>query len=271
MPEVVPAVTPGLLMRCIEEGLPTLVDKPAGTAARHLALPAARDTERGTTVTVAYNRRYATHVRHARDLIRAHPDTFVSGECRWAAPFAERYSSDETYRSGCRFGDGVILDTASHIFDLLNFLGLSPLYVRSCSLRTEPGRPSGADISADLLLDGDRARIMVAIANGDTDDEWEITLQAPWGMVRLTRDALTGTADDEVVSVIGHDIHRPVVDLYCPVDQRCGATLTEAAAALRLVDRARARAVSQGRWIRPRAKALGPEALRQILNQRNVP
>jgi hypothetical protein len=75
--------------------------------------------------------------------------------------------------------------------------------------------------------------------------------------LRLTRDALNGLADGEVVSVAGHEVHRPVVDLCCPSTERCGATLGDAVAALHLVDQARDRARSQKRWVRPRAKALG--------------
>lgn len=252
-----PAVTPGIITQCRAAGVPVLVDKPAGASADALAPLAASGARRGAAVTVAYNRRYATHVQYARALLRAHAGTFVTVECRWSAPFRARYASTQTYRSACRLGEGVILDTASHIFDTLAFLGLGPLTVRSCALGSEPGRPDGADVAADLTLDGDLAHVAICISDGDAEDDWELTLQARWGTLRLTRDALTGSADGQAVGVAGHDIHRPVVDLCCPAAERCGATLGEAVAALRLVDQARTRALSKIRWIRPRAKALG--------------
>jgi hypothetical protein len=105
--------------------------------------------------------------------------------------------------------------------------------------------------------DGDFAHAAVAIADADGGDGWELTLRAAWGTLLLTRDALTGSADGSVVRVTGRDIHRPVVDLYCPTAERCGATVGEAVAALCLVDQAKGRACSRARWIRPRAKALG--------------
>lgn len=252
-----PAVTPRLLACCMAAGVPVLVDKPAGVSADALAALAAPGVGCSPAVTVAYNRRYETHVRYARALVLAHPGAFVAAECRWSAPFRARYASTQTYRSACGFGEGVILDTASHIFDTLAFLGVGPLAVRSCALYGAPGRPGGADVAADLVLAGDLAHVAVSIGDGDAEDDWELMLRASWGTLRLTRDALTGSADGQAVGVAGHDIHRPVVDLYCPATERCGATLGEAVAALHLVDQARVKARSRIRWIRPRAKALG--------------
>lgn len=252
-----PAVTPGLLARCLTADVAVLVDKPAGSAAEHLAPLAVPDPDGARPVRVAYNRRYASHVQRARDIVAAHPGTILKVECRWSAPFLTRYASGDTYRSTCGFGDGVLLDTATHVFDTLAFLGVGSLEVRHSRLRRGTSTANGADVEAHLTLAGDRARVEISIEDGGADDQWCLRLWAPWGSLSLCEGTLTGSADGHPVDVLGQDIHRPVSDLYCPAQDRRGATLPDAIAALRLVDEARAGARLQRDWIRPRAKALG--------------
>lgn len=258
---VPPAATPAVLGHCAAAGLPTLTDKPAASDAASLDRLIAALGPKGNRFTVAYNRRYQRHVAYARDRVAAGPDAVEEVVCEWSAPFAARYAAGAgTYRTACGFGDGVILDTATHIFDTLAFLGLCDLRVQRA--RLWPG-PTGADVSAHLLLRQARTHVEIRIRDGGEDDAWKLTLRARWGSLALTADGLTGSVDGRQVSVDGTYDHRPVEDLLPAGDPRPdrsrlrGATLAEAAAALRLVDQARGEAELSRVWRRPRAKALG--------------
>lgn len=250
-----PAATPAIVGRCLAAGLPTLVDKPAAGDARSLQAVVARAGAAASLARVGYNRRYQRHVAYAGDLIRPSPDDVMEVRCRWAAPFTVRYTTGDTFRAESRFGDGVILDTATHIFDTLAFLGLSGL--RVCAARLHRGG-NGTDVGAYLTLGRSSLRIDVEITDSATDDDWCIDVHARWGHLTLSAAGLRGSVRGEVVSVEGDYFHRPVEDLLRLPDGRArGATLAEAVAALELVDQARVCAFSRRRWRRPRAKALG--------------
>lgn len=250
-----PAATPAVLGQCAAAGLPTLVDKPAAADAASLDRLIAALGPRCDRFTVAYNRRYQRHVGYARDRVTAEPGAVEEVVCEWSAPFAARYAAGaDTYRTACGFGDGVILDTATHIFDTLAFLGLSDLRVQRA--RLWPG-PTGADVRSHLLLRHARTHVEVRIRDGGESDVWKLTLRARWGSLVLTADGLTGSVDGHRVSIDGTYDHRPVEDLLPGRSRRRGATLAEAAAALRLVDQARGEAELSRVWRRPRAKALG--------------
>ena len=251
-----PDVAPAILDRAIDAGLPTLVEKPAAASAARLRSVIQRAGPKANLARVAYNRRYQRHVAHAAALTRGSPGAVSEIRCCWRAPFAARYGAGHSYRTASRFGDGVILDTATHIFDTLLYLGNPPLTVTSADLRACQAE---ADVEARLTLTGGSLLVRVEVTDAGSDDDWEMEISASWGHLTLSAGGLLGDIGGEKVSVDGGYFHRPVEDLLLGNGTARGATLAEAVTDLELVDQARARAAPRSRadWRRPRAKALG--------------
>lgn len=255
---VPPQPTPQLIRECLTAGKLTLADKPAARTATDLQSLLDELGDATKNLRVGYNRRYLFHLRRLQAAVPGVIDAPCTVTCRWTSPFSSRYTDASTYRSGAGFGDGVVLDTASHIFDTLLWLGMQDLKILTAHL--EQGT-SGADIAAEIALTAHNGtRITVSISNGPVDDHWEIT---------LTTDNKVITADATAVEERGTDNPlntpppsevelRPVHDLLAMANGAAtsGATITEAIAALTLVDQTRHRAAQPG-WRRPRAKALG--------------
>jgi predicted dehydrogenase len=178
-------------------------------------------------------------------------------ECRWLGQFAERYVSGSTHRRYVGWGDGVALDTASHVIDTIAFLGVGPLAVTRASLTT--GR-TGADIAANVgftVLPGG-PRVSIAIEDHDGAEEWTIIITGRDGELRVTRQDLTGIVQGRTIAEAAYDLRRPVEDLLALAagQHAYGATLSEAVAVLALIDEIRKNA-RRRHWHRPRAKALG--------------
>ncbi|MDG4795493.1 Gfo/Idh/MocA family oxidoreductase [Micromonospora sp. WMMD1082] len=250
-----PDIIAAVLRPALAAGLAILIDKPAAVDAATLVNLAA-----GAHTTVTYNRRYQTHVHRARQLITdgaLGPITAV--RCTWSAPFDRRYSSPETYRQHVGWGNGVVLDTASHIIDTLIYLGVTPLAVDKARLVPND---NGADVAAAITLrwTGPHIPVSVRIQNQDDEqDEWNIAIHGRSGHLNLTRKQLTATCWNQHMSVAATDARRPVEDLLDITNGRRGhgATWEEAIAVLEVIDQIRQRATVRRVWIRPRAKALG--------------
>lgn len=257
-----PVVTPAIVRTVLDHGCSVLVDKPTGASAVQVDELAGHS--RAASAVVGYNRRYQVQVHHCRSLLADTVPLLVRQvRCSWRGPFVRRYNSMATHRHAVGFGDGVLLDTASHVFDTLIHLGFGPVAV--VGARARRGGASGADVTAELLL------TLTGSAQGRLDirddedldaDEWRIEIMGERGHLDLTRGALTGLWDGQPIVVAGSDLRRPVDDLLALSEGRtaCGATLAEAATVLGLVDSARRQAqLDRDRplWQRPRAKALG--------------
>lgn len=254
-----PETSPAVARVALDSGLPTLIDKPAAPTASALAQVAAdADASSGKAV-VAYNRRYQQHVHEARDLLAPSVRATVTGvECEWGGPFAHRFTSSDTYRPHAGWGHGVVLDTASHILDTLQFLGIVPLVVEHARLtRGQTGADVAASIDLRWLPNG--VPVSIRIHDGPGEDRWAIVANTTEGTLALTREGMVSNLSGHPVAVGAVDIHRPVDDLSELVNGRkpLGATLTEAIAVLATIDQIRAVATRRRPWQRPRAKALG--------------
>jgi len=253
-----PDVTPAVVRMAQRAGLPALVDKPAAPTAGMLDQPGQARVPAAYTV-IAYNRRYQRHVYHARDLLtEADAGTLTRVECEWAGPFTDRYAFGDTYRRHVGWGNGVVLDTASHILDTLAFLGITPLVIEDAHLTRGP---RGADVAASIRLhsSGKAAPVSVRINDAPGDDTWTIVINSTAGTIALTRTALRGTWHARPVYTAASDIRRPVDDLLAIAEHQptLGASLPEAVATLKLIDQVRHMAAGRRPWQRPRAKALG--------------
>ncbi|WP_285741608.1 Gfo/Idh/MocA family oxidoreductase [Lentzea sp. NBRC 105346] len=257
-----PSATPSILRTVIDHGCLVLVDKPAGSRSRELREIVADSPD--ASVVVSYNRRYQVPVRACRALLSDVDTADVHRiRCTWRGPFAARYNSSATHRHAVRFGDGVLLDTASHVLDTLNYLGVVPTTV--VGVRARQGGAAGADIEVDMQLTTHQgARVQISIRNDDAvdGDLWCVEFSGGHGQLDMTRDVLVGTWHGQAVSVGAADVRRPVDDLLALADGTdvCGATLAEAVRVLELLDSARQHvenAHELRRWQRPRAKALG--------------
>ncbi|HLL66949.1 MAG TPA: Gfo/Idh/MocA family oxidoreductase [Micromonosporaceae bacterium] len=256
-----PDVSPPVLAMSLQAGLPTLIEKPGARTAAALDQVAHQAGPAAALAVVAYNRRYQHHVRYARHLLRSDgigPLTHV--DCRWVGPFTRRYASNETYRIGVQRGDGVLLDTASHIVDTLMYLGIGSLVVRRARLDSGP---TGADVAARLELYSSSHCLPVSVRIEDRDslseDSWTMTVRGMRGNFRLDRVELTAHGEGGLMAVAASDLRRPVDDLLdAAVGQSAlGASMTQASAVLAVIDQVRDVAESRRPWLRPRAKALG--------------
>jgi predicted dehydrogenase len=253
-----PTVTPDMAARGFARGLPAVIDKPAGGSAAQLDGTFRSGGRRPVRAAVAYNRRYQSHVRTARTLLaRDEIGSLHSVECRWSGPFTHRYTCGQTHRQYAGWGDGVVLDTASHMLDTLMFLGIRPLSVLRARLTSGP---SGADVSADMYVGCELVAqpVRLSIHDGDDVESWKILLRGSRGELHLNRAGMTGTIKGGPVAEAASDLRRPVDDLLALAGggQPCGASLPEALDVLAVIDEIRT-AASRHRWLRPRAKALG--------------
>lgn len=257
---VPPAVTAELVDLALSAGLIVLVDKPAAVHPDQLRrLLGDGPTAAMRKAVVAYNRRYQRHVHAARALVApALSSSVATIDCSWSGPFVHRYVEEPTYRRQVGLGDGVLLDTASHIIDTLACLGFVVPTVEHARLTAGP---SGADVAADLRLRWEEAKTPTTITVSEGEDEtWSISIQGPGGHLVLTRSDLRGTWHRQDVQIPGEDLRRPADDLIEMANDRpvCGASLSEAAAVLETIQKVRVAAGAVRRaWKRPRAKALG--------------
>jgi predicted dehydrogenase len=254
---VPPNVSALILRTCMDAGLPTLVDKPAGVRGADFERLAAAATAPTSLARVAYNRRYQAHVLGARRFLERHREGIEGIECRWSGRFESRYVNPETYRHTCRFGDGVILDTACHIFDTLSYLGFGDLTVEHAWLGAGS---TGADVAAIVRLKhGLNTPVVVRIVEKDDDDDWQIYLAGRHGRLCLTKEGFCGNFGGSSIKIPGGQICRPIDDLIKIRDGHaaCGATVIEAARVLQVIDEVRLCARTRRAWLRPRAKALG--------------
>lgn len=258
-----PAVTPRLLRSSIAAGLGVLVDKPAAATSEELRALLVDELARNWTgptprVAVAYNRRYQSHVRGARRLLAANTlGSLVDVECRWCAPFMQRYSSGDTFRRHMPYGHGVLLDTGCHVLDTLMFLGLGPLSVTAARL---VAGVADADVEAHVDLIGAGGVAIAMHIDEGSDDVWRLTIRGSRGWMTLTRLGLVWSDGERTDRIAQDDLARPVDDLHRMLSgqPQHGATLAEAARCLAVIDAARGAARAARRaWIRPRAKALG--------------
>lgn len=253
-----PAVTPPIIIEAARAGCAVLVDKPAAATAPPLADVQGQLGGLAARIVVGYNRRYQSHVQRCRDLLVDASAQQV--RCLWTGPFSDRYRSPATYRRTATWGHGVLLDTASHILDTLQFLGLGPISFTGGHLGTGSG--IDADVEADLRLgfrDICAGQVTIRDAAGQ-EDNWRVEITADHGCLALSRSSLTGTWDGSLISVAGRDLRRPVDDLLALAEgaPTCGATLREAIDVLDVIDTVRNRAgLARRQWQRPRAKALG--------------
>lgn len=252
-----PETSPAVARVALDAGLPTLIDKPAAPTASALTEVAALTGASRAVVT--YNRRYQQHLHEARDLLAPSARATVTGvECEWGGPFAHRFTSSDTYRLHAGWGHGVVLDTASHILDTLQFLGIAPLAVDHARLtRGQTGADVAASIDLRWLPNG--VPVSIRIHDDPGDDRWAIVANTTKGTLALTREEMVSNLNGHPVAVGAVGIHRPVDDLPKLANgwKPLGATLTEAIAVLATIDQVRAVATRRRPWQRPRAKALG--------------
>jgi predicted dehydrogenase len=257
---VPPAAAADLLHLALSAGLVVLVDKPAAGRPEQLRrLLHGRLADAVPRAVVGYNRRYRSHVREARAMVAPTlPDSVSRVDCCWSGPFDHRYNNGQTYRRHVGFGDGVLLDTVSHVFDTLAFLGFEAPTVEHARLIAGA---SGADIAAELRLSWGDVKMPITIAIRDsTEEAWNIAIQGPGGHFVFGKSDMRGTWFQRNIQVLGNDLHRPVDDLMELANDRLprGANLAEAAAVLETIQQARLAADAlRPAWKRPRAKALG--------------
>ncbi|MBI1758782.1 MAG: Gfo/Idh/MocA family oxidoreductase [Actinobacteria bacterium] len=254
-----PDLTPTLARIALTAGLPTLLDKPAGTTALSLDESRIGVGSGADLAVVAYNRRYQRHVHHARELLTDGRLGAVAGvDCVWTAPFARRYASPATYRHQVGCGHGVVLDTASHVLDTLTFLGIHPLVAHRARLTRGA---TGADIAAriELRWPPHERPVLIHINDHPLETTWQITLRGSNGYLVLTDAQLVGSCSGRTVMVVADDLRRPVDDLVDLADGRpgYGTPLPEAITVLAVIDQIRTLSTTRHPWSRPRAKALG--------------
>jgi predicted dehydrogenase len=252
-----PTLTAEILAAPATHPLWVLAEKPAGVDRATLAEAQTRRGAGAARVCIAYNRRYQPHVRAARQLLRrGHLGHLVRVDCTWRSSFFRRYTAGETFRQQSPVGDGVLLDTASHIIDTLLFLGMVPGEVTRARVAT---RGAAADVEAELALRaGDVAIHLSIIDDADVEDDWTIVMRGRRGQFHMTKNELVTETPDTRDTQDSGPADRPVDDLLRMADGAPphGASLSEAVAVLSVIDAARDRAGLR-RWERPRAKALG--------------
>jgi predicted dehydrogenase len=257
-----PHVTPDILAICLAAGSWVVVDKPAGPDARSLRKVITSVGTLASRARVTYNRRYQEHIDYARSAIVGDDlGALIAVDCYWTGPFTRRYASPDTYRKNVGFGNGVVLDTACHIFDTLAMLGLGSPTVQKAKIMS---LPTGADISAEIRLIHGRqdTPITVSIRDSGQDDAWQIIIRGESGHLELNREGLRGRCQGLPVIKQATSVRHPVDDLLFMRrgQPTYGATLHQAVNVLETIDQIRdasAFARAKRPWQRPRAKALG--------------
>jgi predicted dehydrogenase len=253
---VPPRAASAVLPAVAASGLPVILDKPAADSAQPLRDSLRHHRGFGTRAAVAYNRRYQRHTRALRAMLRqGRLGTVQSVSCAWSAPFAARFEDRDTYRAAAGFGEGVLLDTVSHVVDLLQFLDLGPLRVRNARLRRGPaGR---TDIGAEVELTG-RGCAGVRLAVTEGAECWQVTVRGTAGYAVIDGQRLTVSVGTDREVLDGGDLRRPVEDLFALLHRGAalGASIDEAIETLTVLEAILAAAKSRP-WLRPRAKALG--------------
>lgn len=256
---VPPAASPSILQTALRLPVPIVIDKPAAPDAAALRrVLSTVDFAASSRVVVAYNRRYSPALYEARRTM----DSGAMGApvgvvCRWTGPFRQRYRVGATYRQHVGWGEGVLVDTASHIVDALCFLGFNGLAVRRARLGPDT---TAADTQVRLALRSpDNVPIVVSI-DDDVNETSAITVRCERGSFTLTGSGVEFRPAVDLVSHPALDLGRPVDDLLriARGEPAVGATLADAVNVLDVIDQARAAAGRPAApWRRPRAKALG--------------
>ncbi len=251
---VPPAATPGAMRLAAAHGLPALVDKPGGRRATDLT-PFVAAPYQPQRFSIGYNRRYQDSTRALSTILQQRRlGAIRSVECRWCAPFTQRFTTTATYRHSAAFGDGVLLDTGSHIVDLLLYLGLlspEPTIRGVTAARVAAGPDVGFSFTAADTSD----RPVVYVDAGEGEEHWEVTVLGARGVACLDATGLTCEAAG-VVPFPGPSSQRPIDDLVLLLDGRAplGATVSEGVAVLAVLDRIRRHL--RPPWLAPRYKVL---------------
>jgi predicted dehydrogenase len=251
-----PSVTAGIVGAALRAGLPTLIDKPAAASADELE--AVDRNAHHTRAAVAYNRRYLDHVIQGRAILSdGRLGVLTTIGCEWRGPFEQRFATGDTFRAKTGWGHGVLLDTVSHIIDMLLYLGVGPLVAERAVLATSP---TGADTGGRIALQcvGSEPMITLRIVDDPLED-WRVEIRGTGGHLTVSRSGVSGRCRGQTIDRSAAETRRPVDDLLDLADGRpaLGATLTEAIDVLRVIDQIRAVAHHGRRWSSPRAKALG--------------
>ncbi|MDQ1295238.1 MAG: hypothetical protein QG608_3123 [Actinomycetota bacterium] len=250
---VPPRHAPHVLRHLTAYSLPVLVDKPGARRAADLA-----DALSGpgrVRLCVGYDRRYQRSARQLRQILRhgvlGAPDQV---RCTWTADFTHRFTASGTYRDRATFADAVLLDTASHVVDLLAHLSLlSPLpRITGADVRRTTAA-TGPAFSFTIDATPDTPHIQVTADDGPPS--WELVVRGTHGTARLTGHGLVldppRTLPVDAVGTV-----RPVEDLHRLATglPPLGATPAEAIADLTVLDLVRE--YLRRPWLRPRSKAV---------------
>lgn len=155
--------------RCVEAGVPVLIEKPlAVDAVQGEELLALADSA-GVTMAVAFNLRCHRLVREARELLRSG----VLGEIeavrsRWTSAIRTRGSLPE-WRNSRGTGGGALMEIAVHHFDLWRFL--MDTEISSVNARKKPGRYDDESVAVTAeLANGALASGLFSEHTGDGND-----------------------------------------------------------------------------------------------------
>ena len=158
-----------MIMQALERGLHVLCEKPLACTPEEARDIAGASAVSGLTVTVGYQRHFDPGYVYMRDVI----DRGELGELRAVSITCGQHWNDRT-QSGWRqvpelSGGGMLMDTGSHIIDLLCWLVGKPL-LEARAIVENRGRPVDIDTTATLAFeDGVQAQLTVL---GDLPFTW---------------------------------------------------------------------------------------------------
>ncbi|HWM10880.1 MAG TPA: Gfo/Idh/MocA family oxidoreductase [Solirubrobacteraceae bacterium] len=202
-------------VRCLEAGLPVLVEKPlAGSRDDSFALVAAADRS-GLELAVSQNYRYRPVIETARRVL-ASGRLGAIGQAR--IEFRHHHDFRGTFRQ--RMDDPLLLDMAVHHFDLIRFVtGLEPRAVAAHSWNP-PWSQFAGDASAVCVFAMDTGARVVYEASWhprvqDTDWNCRWLVECERGYLTLDRDrvAVGERADPHAVPEPAEADEVPLVDL----------------------------------------------------------